>query len=53
MSDMKPVKLCYFSNHRCFFDSCDSLDMRGNVVLCPFYRGGLKFRKRKVVAVFG
>ena len=45
---MKAQKICYYSNHRCFFESCDTLDMNGNVVLCPYFRGGKKFTRRKV-----
>ena len=43
------VKLCFYSNHRCFFSSCDTLDIYGNVVLCCYFRGGNKFTSRKVV----
>lgn len=45
------VKICYFSGHRCFFDSCDSLSIYGNVELCKYYRGGRKFTPRKEVRV--
>lgn len=45
------VKLCYFSNHRCFRVSCDELNIYGFVVLCPYYRGGRKVTPRKVSAV--
>ena len=48
---VKSVKRCYFSNHRCFFDSCDSLDIYGNVVLCRYFRGGNKFTVRRVKVV--
>jgi len=50
---MDSQKLCFFSNHRCFSDSCDTLDMHGNVVLCQYYRGGRKFTPRKVKVVSG
>jgi len=45
------VKICYFSSHRCFFPSCDTLDMNGNVVLCRYYCGGLKFTPRKIACM--
>lgn len=48
---MHECKCKYNPQIRCFHESCDYIDFKGNVRVCKHFRGKSKFAPRKVVSV--
>ena len=43
------VKMCrFYPDKRCYHSSCDLISPSGDVEICSLYRGGNKFRERRV-----